>query len=143
MPNTSQIKLPIQTLNWSKIKNTVNLKKIVLQFEIKAARNGNKNFQLVAYPFYINKKSNNYGKKVSLDIKKPGKSISLKLPLTLGNIELLHSEMKRRFSFKRNMKLEFTPHLYRENPHAEYLVSDGTNTMIANPSPPAKPGGSN
>lgn len=140
MTTKPHIKLPVQTLNWSRIKNPNRLWKIFFQFEIKASGNGNKIFQLVAYPSYKNKNNCSIGKRIPLEIKKPGKSIALRLPLALGNLELVYSEMKRRFSIGQNMNLEFTPHLYRANPHAEYLVTDGTNSMVANPSPPAKPG---
>lgn len=139
MPTTSQIKLPVQILNWSLIKNLGNLKKIVFQFEIKAAGNGNKTFQLIAYPVYRDDNRRKH-KSVSLEIKRTRKAHFLKLPLTLANLELDYRDMMRKLNINKKSKLEFTPRLYKNNPHAGYDVSDGINSVTVNPSPPAKPG---
>ncbi|MBS1920652.1 MAG: hypothetical protein JST17_10405 [Bacteroidetes bacterium] len=140
MATASYIKFPAQTLNWRRIKNSGKLWKLFFQFEVKALRSGTKTFQLVAYPAYKTRGSYSFGKKIPLEIKRPVKMYELKLPLTLGNLEMALTEMKKKLSVSQNTQLVFIPKLYKTNPHAEYLVSDGTNSIVANPSPPAKPG---
>lgn len=139
MSKKSTIRLPVQTLNWSLVKKPDKLWKIFFQFDVHADHSGRKTFSLVAYPAYKNGSKCTIGPRISLKNKKNSKVHELKLPLTLGNLEMKHSDMKKTFSLTGKTQLLFTPHFYHANPHADYLVSDGTSTLTANPSPPAKP----
>ena len=134
------IKLPVQTLNWKLIKKTKDLKKIIFQFDVKLSGSGSKVFNLVAYPAYRANGKWKFGKKIALPVQKGAPGHELRLPITLGNLELKYTKIKSWIS-SINSKLTFTPHFYKQNPHVSYTVSDGTNStnLLANPCPPAKP----
>ena len=142
MAKKGTIQLPVQILNWSSIPNKPKLRKIFFQFNVKIGNSGNKTFSLVAYPAYRINGKWKIGKKILMTVKKDTKTHELKLPLTLGNLELKHKDIKNKFSLHARTKMEFTPHFYKANPHAEYTVTDGTATAVtltAKPSPPAPP----
>ena len=132
------IKLPVQTLNMKLIKQD-ELKKIIFQFDVKHSDNGSKVFSLVAYPAYRGKKWR-FGKRIEMPVKSGVKLIRLKLPLTLGNLDL-KSESLKDLTILKDAMLTFTPYLYKENNHAAYTVSDGVSIvdLYANPCPPGKP----
>ena len=143
MENSSKsgtIKLPVQALNWSLIKSTKKLKKIVLQFEVEFSLGNSNIFSIVAYPMYKIKDKWEVGKRIPLDVKKDCEPIELQLPLTLGNLELSYKKIKSLLK-KGNETLVFKAYLYDKNPHAAYTVTDnlGQNILNANPTPPGKP----
>jgi len=136
------LRLPVQTLSLSSIKELDKLCKIFLQFDLKGTVRGQAIFNLVAYPAYKSRKDGQLliGKKIPLTIQKPVKFQELRLPLTLGNLEIVFEELRKKGANEKT-KLVFTPRLYRANPHAEYLVdeSSGQFSLLAKPSPPAPP----
>ncbi len=133
------LRLAAQTLNWNLIKNLEGVRKIYFQFDVSASANGSKRFNLVAYPAY--KKSGKWviGPKIPLD-KKPGKLYNIKLPVTLGNLELDGRDLSTLLRSDPKQVL-FIPQHYKPNPHVEYMVTDGASqtNLKANPSPPALP----
>ena len=132
------LKLAVQELNWKLIPK--NTKKIFFQFDLQVTGNGTKKLSLVAYPAYKSSGKWVIGNKIPMQNKKGAKMKELKLPLTLGNLELDCSDLKS-WSLSGKSKLVFMPKLYRKNPHAEYIVTDDvTQSMVsAKPSPPASP----
>jgi hypothetical protein len=139
-PKKGTLQLPVQTLSLSRIKDWDKLRKIFFQFDISLSANGGKIFGLVAYPAYRKKGKWVIAKRIPLQVVEDVKRYELPLPLTLGNLEMKRSDLKRLMR-RGGRKLVFTPQLYRANAHAEYLVSDenSTSTMLAKPSPPAPP----
>jgi hypothetical protein len=134
------IKLPVQTLNWKLVKKTKDLKKIIFQFDVKLSGNGSKVFAIIAYPAYRYKGKWKFGKRIALPVKEGVPEHELRLPITLGNLELKYSKIKK-WICSVDSKLTFTPHFYKQNPHVSYKVTDGVNStdLLANPCPPAKP----
>ncbi len=134
------ISLPNQFLSWDQFKKFKKLRKIILQFDVESNDKGDKTFSLVAYPVYKTKKSWKIGTRIPLENTKDALSQELRLPLSLGNLELDSKQIK---SLKESggKSLIFKAYLYKKNAHAAYTVTDelGQTSVDANPCPPAKP----
>jgi hypothetical protein len=137
------IQLPVQVLNWKSIKDPGNLYKIFFQFDIKLNPKGEKIYSLIAYAAYRYGKETKmfFGKKIPLSVKRPVEFFDLKLPVTLGNLELLHEDIISQVKPTEKTRLIFRPYYFKTNPHAAYQVSDeaGQGRLNAKPSPPAPP----
>jgi hypothetical protein len=139
--NKNCLELPVQVLNWNAFRNKKNLRKIYLQFELKAGADGGTVFGLVAYPAYKSGKTWSVGTKVVLADQEGSKLYPLSLPITLGNLELGYKEIQKLRRSSPKEKLIFKPRYYKKNPHAAYDVADesGRTTALANPTPPGRP----
>jgi hypothetical protein len=135
------IHLPVQSLRLSAIRDIDNLCKIFFQFDVNARRAGRPVLTLVAYPAYYGGKNQGlyFGKKIKLTVQKPLKMHALPVPITLGNLEISFEELKSSMNIDKSTKLILRPRLFKANAHAEYMITDGTSTVEAKPSPPAPP----
>lgn len=121
------IKLPVQTLDTAKLPESFN--RLTFQFDVYVSKSGIKGYKLVAYVY------DKQWIKINLPIVTGAKPVSIKLPVTLGNLILTNEDLEM-FSIKTPKSLTLTPIVFKANPHASVEISYSDITTTAKPCPP-------